>query len=211
MQKSLYSLILTDEIVNRIDNIARQQNTNRSNLINQILADYVSYTTPEKKIERIFEVIDNLFINNTVRPIFNNHDRTMSIESSLPYRYRPTIKYCVELYKKNTNNIGVLKILYRTQSEKLLQSLKNFFIVWQQIEEDVLDHPITYFVEDGKLTRTLTVPFNQNYTNDEIARAIADYVKFFNVSLNKFLSGDYNNVAEIEYEFKIYHAKSLTI
>ena len=60
MQKSLYSLILMDDVVREIDRIALQQNTNRSNLINQILADYVSLMTPEKRISNIFKNIEEL-------------------------------------------------------------------------------------------------------------------------------------------------------
>ena len=48
LQKSLYSLMLMDDVVREIDRLALQQNTNRSNFINQILAEYVSLMTPEK-------------------------------------------------------------------------------------------------------------------------------------------------------------------
>ena len=39
MKKSMYSLMLSEDVVNEIDKLAREQSTNRSNLINQILAD----------------------------------------------------------------------------------------------------------------------------------------------------------------------------
>ena len=51
MDKSLYSLMLMDSVVREIDRIALQKNTNRSNLVNQILAEYVSLVTPEQKID----------------------------------------------------------------------------------------------------------------------------------------------------------------
>ena len=35
LQKSLYSLMLMDDVVREIDRLALQQNTNRSNFINQ--------------------------------------------------------------------------------------------------------------------------------------------------------------------------------
>ena len=57
MKKSLYSLILSDEVVKRIDATAEQMGTNRSNLVNQIIADYVAYITPEMRIKHIFERI----------------------------------------------------------------------------------------------------------------------------------------------------------
>ena len=37
MKKSVYSLVLMDDVVNAIDDMAYQMNTSRSNLINQIL------------------------------------------------------------------------------------------------------------------------------------------------------------------------------
>ena len=50
MNKSMYSLILMDDVVREIDKIALRMNTNRSNLVNQILAEYASMMTPEKRI-----------------------------------------------------------------------------------------------------------------------------------------------------------------
>jgi predicted transcriptional regulator len=39
MQKSMYSLMLMDRVVKAIDEMASSMNTNRSNLVNQVLAD----------------------------------------------------------------------------------------------------------------------------------------------------------------------------
>ena len=39
MKKTLYSLMLSDEVVREADRLAHQKGTNRSNLINQILAN----------------------------------------------------------------------------------------------------------------------------------------------------------------------------
>ena len=45
MKKTLYSLVLNDEVVREVDALAHRMGTNRSNLINQILAVYVNYIT----------------------------------------------------------------------------------------------------------------------------------------------------------------------
>lgn len=47
MKKNMYSLMLAEKVVQAIDRLASEKGTNRSNLINQILAEYVSLTTPE--------------------------------------------------------------------------------------------------------------------------------------------------------------------
>ena len=39
MKKSVYSLMVFDEIIDKIDTMAEKNNQNRSQIINQILAD----------------------------------------------------------------------------------------------------------------------------------------------------------------------------
>ena len=60
MKKTLYSLMLNDEVVREVDALAHRMSTNRSNLINQILAEYVRYTTPEMRMHAIFEEMERL-------------------------------------------------------------------------------------------------------------------------------------------------------
>ena len=46
MNRSIYSLLLMDDVVQAVDQLAYAQNTSRSNMINQILAEYLSVKTP---------------------------------------------------------------------------------------------------------------------------------------------------------------------
>ena len=55
MSKSVYSLVLSDDVVAAVDRAAYGLDTSRSNLINQLLADYVSFITPEKRRKDIFD------------------------------------------------------------------------------------------------------------------------------------------------------------
>ena len=54
MKKSVYSLVLSDDIIEAIDRLAYKQGASRSAVINEILAEAVSYTTPEKRMNDIF-------------------------------------------------------------------------------------------------------------------------------------------------------------
>ena len=60
MKKSVYSLVLMDDVVEAIDRMAYSMNTSRSNLINSILAERVSYVTPEMRMRDIFSRIEQL-------------------------------------------------------------------------------------------------------------------------------------------------------
>ena len=45
MNKRVYSIVLSDDVVAAVDRMAYSMNTSRSNLINQILAQHCSYVT----------------------------------------------------------------------------------------------------------------------------------------------------------------------
>jgi hypothetical protein len=100
MKKTLYSLMLSDDVVHEVDILAHRLGTNRSNLINQILAEYVNLTTPERRINDIFTAIEQMIApSRDLVPFFSPNTFTMSLKSSLEYKYRPTVKYEVELYR----------------------------------------------------------------------------------------------------------------
>ena len=58
MKKSVYSIVLADDVVEAIDEMAYSLGTSRSNLINQILAERVSMMTPEIRMRDIFSRIE---------------------------------------------------------------------------------------------------------------------------------------------------------
>jgi hypothetical protein len=92
--------MLSDDVVREVDMLAHRMGTNRSNLINQILAEYVNLTTPERRINDIFTAIEQLMTPfRDLVPFFSPNTFTMSLKSSLEYKYRPTVKYEVELYR----------------------------------------------------------------------------------------------------------------
>ena len=205
MKKNMYSLILTEDVVNAIDKLAEEENTNRSNLINEILAEYVSVTTPEKRINDIFHGIEDLFKQLTGQQVYyQQHDNTLSIKSALEYRYRPTIRYEVELYRTQDGTVGELKVNFRTQSPQLLNRLTEFFALWTRLEELYVaryfnDSEINYTLDETRWTRTLAVPKNAGYDDKELSRAITDYVSTFDRLMKKRLSGA--SATEIENEY----------
>ena len=109
--------MLNEEVVREVDALAHRLGTSRSNLINQILAEYVNYTTPERRINDIFSALEQLISpSRELVPFFSPNSSTMSLKSSLQYKYRPTVKYELELHGGDENSIGELTVLFRTQS-----------------------------------------------------------------------------------------------
>lgn len=212
MNRSLYSLILADDVVREIDRLAYSERTNRSNLINQILADFVSVTTPEKQIKNIFDEIDRAIGGEENYEVFYDlHDSTIVIKSATDYKYRPAIKYSVELFKTASNNIGRLKVVFRTQSEKLLLELSDFFKIFAELENKYVcqllydtQNSIECEYGEGKFTRLFVTPKSRGYTENELAEGISEYVNNFDHMLKKYLSENYNEIGEIEKDYLDY-------
>lgn len=209
MTKSLYSLILMDEVVKEIDILAQQNNTNRSNLINQILADYVSLTTPEKRIADIFNEIGDL-LGESFSSFFEPYERTLSVKSPLHYKYRPTIKYEVTLLRnRHEDTVGELKVIFRTQSVELLMELMSFIRIWATTENKYigkyyLSDGIQYTAAEGKFFRTFRVPAGRSYSEQDIATAISNYIKMFDDIFKAYLSREYPTAEAVERRYQEY-------
>ena len=205
MKKTLYSLMLSDEVVREVDALAHRLGTNRSNLINQILADYVSVTTPERRISDIFHSVEQMMApSRELVPFFAPNALTMSLKSSLEYKYRPTVKYEVQLFRSLEGSLGELSVVFRTQSAALIEAMTSFFRLWKHIEDKLLapllPQEIDYALYDGKFVRSIAVPTGRNVTADDVAEALSDYIKLFDRLMKGWLAGRYNS-SDIQSEY----------
>ena len=176
MKKNLYSLTLSDDVVREVDALAHRMGTNRSALVNQILAEYVSVPTPERRWNDIFEAIEELMTpTRELVPFFAPGSSTMSLKSSLSYKYRPTVKYEVDLSNGDAQTMGTLNIVFRTQSAALISAMTSFFRLWVQIEDKCLAPLLGSSISCALY--------------DDVAGAISAYVQLFDRLLKGYLDG----------------------
>ena len=177
MKRSTYSLILMDDVVAAIDRLAAQQGTSRSNLINQILAEHVSCVTPEQ-------------MNSAFRIQEQGSDAMLSILGSVQYKYRPTIRYSVELHREmHGEKVGILKISCRTQSQTLLNAIQQFFLFWVQLEQayEGIEIQELYQIESNRLTRRLRR--HGISSNEALGTAVGKYIQLFHTVLQSYFQG----------------------
>ena len=194
MKKTLYSLMLSEDVVAEVDRLAHRLGTNRSNLINQILAERVGFVTPERRINDIFTAIERLISPSPeLVPFFAPNTPTMSLKSSLEYKYRPTVKYEVELYRGDRDALGELTVVFRTQSAALIGLMTEFFRLWKLIEDTHLaplmpGRAPSYTLYDGRFVRSIAIP-QRDCSADELAQVISEYIKLFDSMMKGYLSG----------------------
>lgn len=194
MSKSLYGIVLTDDVVSRIDHEAMRKGVNRSALIEAILADHVGYTTPEKRIGGVFGFIEQALKGGELVPFVEANKLTMSMKSSLDYRYRPTIRYELQLYRVPDGAIGKLSIILRTQSLPLLRSIGEYFRLIQRLEAVYLGglydgRPPRWSTEDSRVERFIKLPKGRDYSTEELAESIAEYVRMLDRLMKDYLYG----------------------
>ncbi len=201
MGKSVYSIVLNDAVVEAIDDMAYRLGTNRSNMINQILAEKVSYITPEQKIKNILSNVERLIDNNIFQIMLPSGDSSLMIKSAFKYKYNPSVKYSVVLNKNGGSAKGELRVNFRTQNTALLNELNNFLTIWTALEAHYLKIAPKFTIGAGKFTRELMLPDND--INDEQAgQLISEYIQAFdNIMKFYFQGADVKDVERKYLEF----------
>jgi len=194
----MYSLILSDEVVAAIDMMALRKGMSRSAMINSILAEYASLMTPEKRINNVLQCIEKLIGADESLVAFTEPNKTfMSVKSSLEYRYRPTIKYVLELYRKPDGAIGELTVTFRTQSDTLIAALTDFFRLFKKLEDTYTARyykhgALRYELYENRFVRTIAIPEGKDYTPEQLGGAISEYVRMLDTLMKGYITGRLN-------------------
>ena len=211
MAKTLYSLMLSEDVVREVDKLAHRMGTNRSQLINSILAQYVGYVTPEQRINRILSQIEQLLQPAAdLVPFLAPGAMSLSLKSALEYKYRPTVKYDITLYEGGSDTIGELAVVFRTQSEPLLQAMGYFFHAWKQIEDDFFipaGKHVDYALYDGRFTRSIAAPSKETDA-DRLAAVLTDYIHLFDRCMKNYVSGRVT-VQEMQRDYSVFLANNM--
>ena len=182
--KNVYSIVLSADVVEKIDQLAYENGTNRSNMINQILAEYVSYTTPEKRFRDIFLRMENLLTQSAFKAMAPS-DTMLSLRSALAYKYNPTVKYNVELYRGGGEEIGELRVSLRTQNAGLIFYMTEFYRLWSAVETKYRGQS-PCVTADGKYSRRLILRNLSGAREIDLGEAIAAYINAFDKALKIF-------------------------
>ncbi|MBR5486337.1 MAG: hypothetical protein IKV41_07490 [Oscillospiraceae bacterium] len=194
MKKSVYSLVLADDVVRAIDNMAYSMNTSRSNLINQILAQAVSYTTPEQRMKDIFTSLIRVFEPQTALQVQEQpSDSMISLRSAIRFKYNPTIRYSVELYRTGGDAVGELKIATRTQSRQLMALLEEFFEGIVLLEKNTLKKS-AYRFSGGKFHREILLENSNRLSHEQLGEAIAAYIQMLDNAMKAY----FNNINDMQ-------------
>lgn len=180
MEKSVYSLVLADEIVLAIDGVASSRGMSRSNLVNHILAEYVSMVTPETRNNRVLDSLKNAALISGMR-VDSRSMAALTMKTALCYKYNPALAYTVEM--QNTGEyLGSLRLSLRSQNQAVLSYFADFIHLWTQLETQYLPQPPAQKMEEKKYSRA----FRRLPIEEEVGQAVAHYVDLLNSCMKTF-------------------------
>ncbi|MBO7214888.1 MAG: hypothetical protein J6V66_05270 [Clostridia bacterium] len=187
MSKSVYSLLLNDEVVDLIDKMARINGMSRSNMVEKILADAVTYETPEIRANTVFSEIERILSGSpTMRYLEQPSSYMASIMSALSYRYNPAIRYSVELFP-HSSHLGQLKVTLRTQNPILIEHMSDFYSLYTLLEKKYYNDKARHIYDGAKFTRLFTFP-SVAVTTKELASILTSFVRDFDELLSIYFS-----------------------
>lgn len=182
MKKSVYSLVLMDDVVDQVDRLAYSMHTNRSNMINQILAEYCSMMTPEKRMHSTLSQLEQLFAQFGFQPLSQPTGTMLMVRSALPFKYNPSVRYRVELFRSLHPEFGQLQVQLRTQNQSLINYVNEFMVYWAELEKKYLGNPRMVF-DNGRYYRNLRYITAFDQQEDLVGEVVYDYVDHFDRAL----------------------------
>ena len=163
MHKSIYSVLLSDGLVARLDDIAYKKGVSRSAMLDRVLAEYLAEETVEMKMNNVFESVERM-IDGYAGLRFNNQasDYMASVQSALAYRYN--------------------KISLRTKSEVLLGIMERFYSFFISLEKKYIGER-AYAYDGNRFVRAFVRPdgLSAQKAGESIAEYVADFDKYLRI------------------------------
>lgn len=201
MAKSIYSLLLNDDVIAAVDATAVKKNMSRSAMIDTILSEYVGLQTGDRRIRGIWQEMENMLSRTHTMHFVNNAQLNLAqIITTLPFKYSPKIRYQLELSCSNSG-ICAISLNTRTQNKLLSVAFDNFYQRLATLEKQYLNN-VTARYGNGKYVSVLRVSGNDL---TRTACDILEYVVTLDGMLRAWIGGDENTVAMLFAEYAEKH------
>ena len=196
MKKSKYELLLSNELIDRIDYIAKRRGSTRSATVNRLLSEYLEIETVDSRLEKCYLELEPYFAKN---PQFSN---TLYLPGHsvllIGGRSLHGLCYEVELSERDHRLEGEMRIHSEYFSEELKRRLVPFFGFIKLLESRYLaGRSIRYGQVGDVYTRSFFLEKNESLLQ------VGNYLGMIDRLLKGYLSGIYSE-RELEQEYLLY-------
>lgn len=198
MSKSIYSLVLEDEVISAVDRLAYSRGLSRSALINRLLAEEVGLSTPRMRTRDIFRRVEELLTGDMLVALGEPSESAFQMRSALAYKYNPSVRYTVAL-SQGSGAPGELRVAVRSRSDAFTLAVLQFFRLWQKLESLYIGATDVSF-EPNRLVRRLAPHAKADGRAVSVieADALAAYIGAFDGAMKAFFVNIDSPVAAAE-------------
>lgn len=170
--KSVYSLVLSDDVVLAADAAAEENGMSRSALIDAVLAEHFGVRVRRARIEDVFRAAEALERQFGAGLLKRLSGQNMDYASVINYRYNPSVNYSVGLLSGDA--LCEVKICLRTQNPALSAHFTRFCLLFDRLEREA-GHVLYSETEQGKYT--VQLPYAGEETAEEAAASICNFIR----------------------------------
>ena len=217
MSKQIYSLVLSEQVIEKIDREALVRGTNRSQIINDMLCESFGVWTPDLKMNRVMDLMSAALGElETMEMVSATHGNTLQLRTSVAYKYKPKLKYVIEMSGKSHPTLAVLKIYSRTTSEVFLQALVMFFGYLNDFEEQI-EASINfrrvgsqgYAFDEKRFIKQIECDWTTKDVEAEaIAQYLSNYIQFLDEGIKMYFNA-YGDWTYIDQQMRTLYKKYL--
>ena len=209
--RSVYSILLDDDMIAAVDRIAQRNGISRSAMIERLISERISYISPQNRISEIFEDIGRLMSGVDGFTSWLSSDRTAYQLKSGMARFRPSVRYEVKIYDRMSGaDFGELDVYIRSDDPAVLSSGEDFFRAFCRLERMYLTAAIPGGIScgldmrTGRFRRGLRLDFSADHGADEIARSITDYISMLDTMMKRWYGREYLSPEDMENDYLSY-------
>ena len=193
----IYSIIVEDDLMEQVDRVAYGKGMSRSQIINEMIAEYLNLVTPEYKINQVMEhIAKRIHIMNEIQYVSESKGNSIQCRATVAYKYNPKIRYMLELSGKDMNKMATLNIISRTQNAEFYTHLLKFFSIVETIEEfeqvgfrrySIKSSP--FQTEGNRIIRDFYYDWmHEDLSIEEISNFLSNYIEMLNHSMNAYFN-----------------------
>jgi hypothetical protein len=128
MSKKIYSLLLSEDVMNLIDAECRKSGKSRSSLIDGILSAAYMKDHPKARLPDLLESLAGLLsLEDAQVSVQRLLQDAIEFRTSIPYSYQPKIVYRVRFVTSDSGTSAFIRIATRTTSASLLTKFSELF------------------------------------------------------------------------------------
>ena len=185
MAKSVYSLVLSDDVVAAIDQLAVRGGYSRSAFINHLLAESASLSTPEQRMREVIAAVEQAMADAFRMDL--SPGGVLTLRTAPRYKYNPAVAYVVEL-AEDAHHLEQLRVGLSSQNERSPCPLHHSLAPCAELDRQHLPHPPDPTHQSRESTRSSRCsrrPPSMG-TEQDAGEAIATYVSLLDACLKTF-------------------------